>query len=420
MMSRFPRRREARAVAAPRIGMFGLLGGGNIGNDGSLEALLAYLRTAHPGAILDTRCPGPRRVKAAHGIDGSLLQWYTRYANQTSGPAAVALKVAGKGIDVFRTAAWVRRHDAVIVPGAGILETTLPLRPWGVPYALFLACASGRLFGTKVALVSVGGNVINQRATRRLFISAARLASYRSFRDAQSRDAARRQGLDTSADPVYPDLVFGLPAPPSGPADPQTVGIGVMTYYGSNDDRRRAGQIHAAYMEQMKCFARWLLDNDHKIRLFTGDDVDESAVAEMVTDLRAYRPDLGPGWVVAEPVTSLTELMRQMALCGTIVATRYHNVLCALKLAKPTVSVGYAAKNDALMADMGLGEYCQSARALDVELLIKQFTELQNPAPGLRRAMLERGAGKARRLDEQFALLSRTLIGAAPAPRGQA
>ena len=43
-----------------------------------------------------------------------------------------------------------------------------------------------------------------------------------------------------------------------------------------------------------------------------------------------------------------------MAPVGAVVATRYHNVICALKLAKPVVSVGYAAKNVAIMADMGL------------------------------------------------------------------
>ena len=402
--------RPEQPIAAPRVGIFGLLGSGNIGNDGSLEALLTYLRTDHPDAILDARCPGPRRVNAQYGIDGSLLQWYTQYANQTSGLTAVVLKVLGKGVDAFRTASWVRRHDVVIVPGAGILETTLPLRPWGVPYALFLLCASGRLFGTKVALVSVGANVINQRLTRRLFISAARLAAYRSYRDAQSRDAMRQQGLDTSADPVYPDLVFALPAPPRDQGDAQAVGIGVMTYYGGNDDRRRAAEIHAAYLATMKSFARWLIDNGRKVRLFTGDDIDESTVQEILADLRAHRADLGPEWVAAEPISSLPGLMQEMALVGTIVATRYHNVLCALKLSKPTLSLGYAAKNDALMADMGLAEFCQSARSLDLDLLIKQFTELESQSVQLRGTMAERNAEKTRLLDDQFTLLSNLLF----------
>ena len=34
--------------------------------------------------------------------------------------------------------------------------------------------------------------------------------------------------------------------------------------------------------------------------------------------------------------------MRAMAPVGTVVATRYHNVMCALKLSKPTISLGYS------------------------------------------------------------------------------
>ncbi len=404
------RQRRPTTARPPRVGMFGLYGSGNLGNDGSLAALLKYLRTNHPDAILDIRCPGPRRVKAQFGIDGSLLQWYTQYANDTSGVTAVALKVLGKGLDAFRTVAWVRRHDVVIVPGAGILETTLPLRPWGVPYALLLLCASSRLFGTKVALVSIGASVIRQPLTRFLFTRAARLATYRSFRDEQSREAMRRQGVDTSSDPVYPDLVFALPLPAADHSDPQTVGMGVMTYYGSNDDRRRADAIHASYMETMKGFARWLVDNGRRIRFFTGDDADAGALQEIVADLRAYRPDLEPGWLTAEPIASLTDLMQQMSGVGTVVATRYHNVLCALKLSKPTLSLGYAAKNDALMADMGVPEYCQSARSLDLDLLIKQFTELESLTPQVKRTLLARNNVKTEDLERQFEVLSDLLF----------
>ena len=99
----------------------------------------------------------------------------------------------GKGVDVVRTASWVRKHDVVIVPGMGVLDASLPLRAWGFPYALFLISASGRLCGTKVAMVSVGADIIRQRATGWLLTTAARLAFFRSYRDAYSRDAMRQE-----------------------------------------------------------------------------------------------------------------------------------------------------------------------------------------------------------------------------------
>ena len=334
---RFTGRREQPIAAAPRVGLFGYLGSGNIGNDASMEAVLRYLGADHPDAIVDAMCMGPERLKGQYGIEAIPLLWYQKYERRASGVTAIPLKVLGKGADAFRTASWVRRHDVVIVPGMGVLEASLPVRPWGYPYTMFLLCASGRIFGTKVALVSVGANVANQRLTRWLFNSAARLAFYRSYRDIGSRDAMRQRGLDSTQGHIYPDLVFGIPAPPYDPGDGQTVGVGVMAYYGTNDDRGQADEIYASYVEKMKSFVRWLVDSGRRIRLLVGDTADDSVVQEILADLRAYRPNLEASWVAAEPVSSFAELTRAMAPVGTVVATRYHNVMCALKLSKPTL-----------------------------------------------------------------------------------
>ena len=404
-------RRGLSTAAAPRVGLFGLLGSGNIGNDAQLESVLAYLKTDHPDAVLDAMCMGPEKVGARYGIDAIPLLWYQKYEQQASGATANVLKVLGKAVNAVRTASWVCRHDVVIVPGAGVLEATLPLWPWGVPYTMFLVCAAGRFFGTKVALVSVGASIINQRATRWLFNSAARLAFYRSYRDEQSRDAMQQRGLDTSRDQVYPDLAFAVPAPPYDAGDPQTVGVGVMAYYGGNDDRRHAEQIHAAYVEKMKHFTRWLVDSGHRVRLFGGDNKwDDDIVEEILADVRAHRPDLGPALVTAQPISSFAELMREVAPVGTVVATRYHNVLCALKLCKPTVSLGYSPKFASLMADMGMPEFCQDVHSLDVNRLIEQFTDLETRSAQLRDAMAKLNAAKEERLNQQFAALSAVLF----------
>jgi polysaccharide pyruvyl transferase WcaK-like protein len=381
-----------------RVGLFGLLGSGNLGNDGSLEAVLRFLRSEHPDAALSALCGGPDLVAARFGIKATPLHWYGGEYRTASGVRAIVLKGLGKFVDVFRTAAWVRKQDVVIVPGMGVLEATLPLRPWGFPYSLFLLCAAGRLLGTKVALVSVGSNVINDRATRAIVKQAARLASYRSYRDTISRDAMQTMGVDTAKDEVYPDLAFALPVP-SGEAEPGTVGVGVMAFRGGNDERERAEQIYRSYVNGMKRFVRWLVDNGRSVRLFTGDQVDAPVVDEIIADV-------GPAKVSAAYVSSLDGLMREMAAVDTVVATRYHNVLCALKVCKPTLSVGYAAKNEVLMADMGLGEFCHPARDVDVEALIAQFTALESRSAELGSTLAERNRANEERLKHQFAALS--------------
>jgi polysaccharide pyruvyl transferase WcaK-like protein len=375
-----------------------------------LEAVVSWLKADHSDAVVDFMCTGPDRVKARYGAPAIPMGWYQNHG-QTSGVAALALRTLGKGIDAFRVAAWVRKHDVVIVPGAGVLEATLPVRPWWYPYSIFLLSASGRLFGTKVALVSVGANVPNQRLTKWFVTSAARLAFYRSYRDTGSYDAMRRAGIDVTHDHIYPDLAFALPVPPVDPGDPLTVGVGVMAYHGTNDDRSQADEIHASYIDKMKSFVQWLADSGYRIRLFGGDNLwDDSVIAEILADLRAHRPDLEPACAVAEPVASLAELMRAMAPLSTVVAIRYHNVLCALKLLKPTLSISYARKHDLMMADMGLSEFCQFANTLDVDRLIEQFKELRSRSARLSQTMAERNEEKAKLLDHQFAELSALLF----------
>jgi polysaccharide pyruvyl transferase WcaK-like protein len=402
--------------AVPKVGLFGLLGSGNSGNDASMETVLAYLHEAHPDAVVDALCGGPELTRTRYGIDAAPLTWYQKFEQRESGVPAAFLKVVGKGIDTVRIASWARRHDAVIVPGAGAFETTLPQRAWGFPYALFLLAASGRLFGTKVAMVSVGADLINKRATRWLSNATARLASYRSYRDSYSREAMRQRGIDTSSDRVYPDLVFGVPTPPYEPGDPQLVGVGVMAYYGGNDDRKQAAQIHTRYVETMTRFTRWLVDNGYRVRLFGGDNKFDSEIAEKIqADLRRYLPDLEPSRVTVAAVSTYPELIRVMAPVGMVVATRYHNVMCALKLCKPTISLGYSQKFISLMADMGLAEFHQFADSLDVDRLIEQFKDLESRHAELQQQMAKRNAAHRQSLAEQFAILSELLLPAKPA-----
>lgn len=410
MTAHLPTSRGRRSVTAPRVGFFGLLGAGNIGNDGSFEAVLAFVRTRYPDAALHCLCPSPEQVRARYGISASSMFWYHSRQRPLSGLAAIPLKLCGKILDAIRTAMWVRRHDVVIIPGAGVLEMSLGLGPWGLPYALFVLCASGRVCGTRVAFVSVGADVIQERSTRRLVTWSARLAHYRSYRDAYSRDAMGKMGIDTADDEVYADLAFTLPAPPEVPVVSGSVGVGVIAYHGKYEDRRQADDLYSAYIEQMKRFVRWLVDDGRQVRLFTGDRCDETAVAEILVDLRAHRRDIESTRVVAEPISSLTELMEKMQAVEFVVASRYHNVVAALKLSKPTLAIGYATKNDKLMAEVGMADFCQSIRSLDVNRLIEQFRVLESRREQLVDTMVERNRAKGRHVEQQFAALSGAVL----------
>ncbi|MGA5899303.1 polysaccharide pyruvyl transferase family protein [Streptomyces venetus] len=397
-----------------RVGVFGLLGSGNLGNDGSLEAVLGYLRAEHPEAVVDALCGGPGVVTARYGIPATRLHWYRGEYRTASRVGSIAGKGLGKLVDVVRTAAWVRRHDVVIVPGMGVLEATLPLRPWGFPYSLFLLCATGRLFGTRVALVGVGAAAIRDRATRALVRRSARLAAYRSYRDTLSRDAMRQMGVDTARDQVHPDLAFALPAPPAGApsGSPGLVCVGVMDFHGGNDDRARAEEIHRRYLDGTTRFVRALVEDGRPVRLLTGDACDASVVAAI---LDAVDSPL----VTAAEAASLADLMRETAAAETVVATRYHNLVCALKSGTPTLALTYAAKSDALMDRMGLGAYCHPAREVDADRLLEQFRALEKRSAELRQTLAERNRLIARQLRDQFTSLTAALFPADDHPHAR-
>ncbi|MFD9648768.1 polysaccharide pyruvyl transferase family protein, partial [Streptomyces sp. NPDC059082] len=120
----------------------------------------------------------------------------------------------------------------------------------------------------------------------------------------------------------------------------------------------------------------------------------------------------------AAEAASLADLMEETAAAGTVVATRYHNLVCALKAGTPTLALSYAPKSDALMAGMGLAAYCHPAREVDPDRLMEQFRELEKNAEDLRRTLAERNAATARLLEHHLTALTAALFPPhAPTPR---
>lgn len=400
----------ARRASGLRIGFFGRLASGNIGNDVSMESVLAFLHADHGDAVVDAMCNGPEAMRSRYGIEATQLFWQAPIGQRAPKPIKAAFLAVEKVVDTVRIMRWVRRHDVVIVPGMGVLETILPLRPWETPYSLFLLSLSGRLFKTRVALVSVGASPAHEPATRWLQNWAARLAHYVSYRDAYSRESMERRGVDTSRSPLYPDLVFSLPLSPYDPGQERTIGVGVMQYSGSDGERSHAAEINATYVAGMRRFAGWLLDNGHRVVLFTGDDDDRPVADGILAYLKETRPDLNDTAVVVRPVTSFAELTAVMQQVSAVVVTRFHNVICALRLGKPTIALGYGSKSAAVMADAGLSEFNLSANPLDAEQLIHRFEELRGRAAELRPTIQASSAVKARLLGDQFARLSKEVF----------
>ncbi|MDJ1157086.1 polysaccharide pyruvyl transferase family protein [Chelatococcus sp. SYSU_G07232] len=399
------------AALGPHVALFGNFGTGNLGNDGSLEAMLIALRELRPDLRLTCICPGPERVREDHHLRALPMDWprpdrgLVHLVNKALG------KLPGKLVDLVQTLRQTKGIDALVVPGTGLLDDTGE-RPSGIPYALFRACFAARIRGAKVAFVSVGAGSIRHPLSRWLLKRAIGLAHYRSFRDTLSKECLARIGCTCDADPVYPDIAFRLPSPPHGArreGAPLTVGLGVMAYGGWRDEAESRA-IYRTYVGKLVQFVLWLLDRGHRVRLLMGETRDQRAVDDLVAAVTAKRPVLAAAWLEAEPARSLHELMRQIAETDIVVATRFHNIICALKLGRPTVSLGYSPRHDALMEDMGLGAFCQHVETFDVAALVDQFARLLARRGDCERCLAERNRAYEEQLRRQDGLLAATLF----------
>jgi len=285
-----------------------------------------------------------------------------------------------------------------------------------MPAVVAIWCASARLRRRKTAFVSIGAGPIVHPVSRWLFKAAARIVHYRSYRDAKSKEFLRSIGLKVDRDPIYPDLAFGLPPPAAptarpGPQKPATIGVGVMRYHGWRSNKQQGAEIYQAYLGKLVQFVTILLDKGLHVKLLVGDKSDKAAVKDVLAGLDLARPDYPRTAVlVPERTNSLHDVMLQMSDTDFVVATRFHNIICALKMKKPCISVGYAQKFDVLMAEMGLGQFCQHIERLDVDLLTAQLEELMSNEAIYRQALDKVNKEYQQRLSLQEDTLSRSIL----------
>jgi polysaccharide pyruvyl transferase WcaK-like protein len=382
--------------SAPRVGIYGYFGMGNIGNEGSLTAFLADLRRRHPLVSVSCFVADAQAVADDHGVPATQLM-YHRATPGAAKAGEMARKIVGRVLDVPRTWHLMGDVDVLVVPGTGVLETQLMARPWGLPYWLFVATLSCRLRGRRVALVSVGAEPSRHAGTRLLFRWTVRLASWPSVRDEGSRRVLRSWGMRQPIR-VTPDLAFALPVPDGGPVRPGHVVIGVMAYQGDPADPERGPHVVLGYANRMAEVVSQLAEAGRSVAMVVGD-VADLALARDIRATAVQRTPAARDLVTVSRATTLAGLMTEMAQAEVAVVSRFHNLVCALKLTRPTVSLSYAGKSARLLQEFGLGEFVQPMESFDVDLLLQQIDRSVEQQPSLELVM----KGVLRRYEDDLA-----------------
>lgn len=404
-----------------RIGLLGLFACGNFGNDGSMEAMALRLRARRPWADLVCFCPNPAEIERVHSIPSVPL-----VAARPEGLALrldrLTLGIPRRLWDCIRIFREVGNLAALLIPGTGILDD-FGTGPLGFPLVLFQWCLAARLRGVPIGFVSIGAGPIENPVSRWIMKATARMGRYRSYREDASRRFMAGLGFDAGPETIYPDLAFHLPLPPTmsnTPADqPPVVGLGVMTYSGWQNDHDHGAAIYGTYIGKLKEFLFWLLDRGHPVRLLRGDLCDQRAIDDVLAAVADARPALTDR-VAFTPVESLSGLMEEIARTDIVVGTRFHNIVCALHVGRPPISIGYAAKNQEVMAAMGMGRFCQHVETFDVERLILQFTEVCESRAHYAQDIADAHRTYQDRLDSQLTTLFAQLLPTTPVETGVA
>jgi polysaccharide pyruvyl transferase WcaK-like protein len=383
-----------------RIALYGFLGSGNLGNDASFETVLSWLRSGNRQVDVSCITIAPEQIETRYGVKSIRLAW--RFAHVTGARAVGnALKLLARAIDMPRTYRMIGTFDAVVVPGMGVLEETLGVRPWGLPYWLLLTALMCKLRGRRFVLLGVGAEPAANPLTRWMYGATVALAAHVSYRD---RASAIAMTADSAGKPaiVVPDLAFAHPEPVQAAPQAGRLVVGVMAYYGFSDDPVRGATVREQYVGSLAKALTELLDDGHQVVLVGGDSKDTDVGHQVNEAVRAARPGLSEDAVVVRELTTFADLSGEMGLAEVVIGSRFHNVICSLRLGRPTVSIGYAGKNHALMQSFGLEEYSQAIKQLDPATLVAQVRTARNEAEML--------SAQIRHTAARFALEVETLL----------
>jgi polysaccharide pyruvyl transferase WcaK-like protein len=397
-----------------KIAFFGHFDSSNFGNESTLQAILYHLRRFQPDADVTCVSTGPEATLATHHINAiPLAERFVKSWVPRDPVSRVLRKIfIGLPSEPYR---WIKgvvqlkRTDMLIIPGTGLLNDADGFLSWG-PYNVLKWSLIAKVCRCKLLFVSVGAGPIYRTRGKRFVKLALSLADYRSYRDYSTMQYLNSIGFSADNDRVYPDLAFSLPEALIPQQDTtrrrrSVVGLGVMLYAGKYSVANPNDTIYLNYLKNLVVVVRWLLARNYDVRLLSGDLGDMHVRREFRDLLREQLSVCDERQIIDEPISSVEDLLSQIAATDFVVATRFHNVLLALLCNKPVISISFHHKCQSLMSAMGLSDYCLNINDLKADKLIEKFCDLEINATKIEQLI----RGKAREfretLDEQYKLI---------------
>jgi polysaccharide pyruvyl transferase WcaK-like protein len=423
--------------ASGGIAVLGHYGQLNLGDESLTAAVIAGVRAIRPDARIVGISLNPEDTARRHGVESFALRRDVS-RTPTRPPRAPVTSVHGEGargpslrrlarrvpglvgtvrglasIPARLTAfasevaalgrAWraLAGIDLVIVAGSNQLLDQMG-GAFGFPYTLLKWALLARLRGARVVLLSVGAGPLEGWLARRFVLWTLRLSDYLSVRDEGSARLVREIGWRGAA-PVLPDLAFGLEfgrAEARAPrtAAPLTVAMNLMPVHDPRWWPEARADVGERYVAAMAGFVGRLLEQGHRVELFGTQPADEWVAEDLMARI-ARGPETALSLVT---VRTLEDLARVMRHADVVVATRFHGILLALRMARPVLGVCYYRKSRELMRAVGLERYAFDLDRVTATQLEEAFAALVAESSHVERQVLAALPARAEALAEQF------------------
>jgi polysaccharide pyruvyl transferase WcaK-like protein len=385
------------AAARTRVGVWGVFGRGNFGNEATLTAFLGRLDGDVYSPILF--CEDPAAASALHDdVPAERLG-----APVVAPPRSRVLRIVKVATNrlgvVTRSIRAAGSVDTVVIAGTGGLER-YGSGAFGTPFEIWALGVGCRLRRRPFVLLDVGVETLPRPMARFFVRGAARAAQYRSYRDEASRQSMLANGARAHNDAVVTDLAFSLSPARSPERGPRTVVVGVMDYWGRDDDHD-ATALHLDYAARLTALVRGLGASGWRVRLVGGDDGDLPLAHRIAADAAAF--------AVAVDASTPEALVAEMSAASVVVASRYHTLIMALLAGTPAISIGYSTKHAEILKQLDLPNTHRDIEQFDPDELLSLIETASDEAEQ-RGQRIDAAVHAARdRLDDQWDTVDRTM-----------
>jgi polysaccharide pyruvyl transferase WcaK-like protein len=433
--------------SAARIALLHHTGGGNLGDDGTLQAVLQNIKNRWPDAEIIALSMNPDDTRKRHGIDAfpvrqrtwsmgstpvdnpvtfkqkikSLLRAYPSIFQLFRGINFIAI---GLPITIYREILFFARAirlvnslDLLIVCGGGqLIESSggpweFVGGPWHFPFTVFKWVFAAKLCRVRCFILNVGAGPLVRPLAKWFVRTASSLADYASFRDADSRRLIHQIGV-TRQTHVVCDSAYSLqPTPANGTLNLNsrgngTVGLAPMAYGDPRLSPKHDPAVYNQFIRQLAAFTSWLLKNGYRVTLFCTDiGIDPHAIEDLERQLRkddSISLPIANGYLRRVHQWTASELLENMSSTDYLVACRFHAVVYAHLLNVPVLAINHHPKVMAQMNDLGLSEFCINLEDCNLDVMAERFNSLVDNRDAVRLRMVQKLADYRRQLSSQF------------------